>query len=230
MVIPKPISKEEWEDYLKNNDFYYRSWTPVSHGYITRTNCGNNFVYQSSDSDESYIESAPFKNIEEAELNIFFYHLTEAIKLLNFEALKPSSPEQVVEIKVPGELLLYLAEQSPELADKIHDLLLQHGKEVKTQEKRLQDTISFLNSTKALTKTIISAIEIENKFLTNEVTSLTEKLKSLEAEKLEMIEKYKSVEEALSNPNNERLAVFIGYLLSENQRLQELLDLKNMST
>lgn len=232
MVIPKPISEEEWEDYIKNNNSYNRSGIPINPGYVTIASCKHYPSYHSPYGDESYIESVPFRTFEDAKLTLFLHHLIEVCKLLNFEALKPSVPEQVVEIKVPGELLIYLAEQSPEIADKIHELLLQHGKEVKTQEKRLEDTISFLNRTKTLTKTIISAVEIENEFLTNEVTSLTSKLQSLETDKAELTKRLRLMESVVdSNAKDKNFTfAFMNYLLDENQRLQELLDLKIMST
>lgn len=229
----KPISDSEWFEYIKTNTKYWvwsininrtvniESYTvlsnPPAHYYTLMEECS---------------VSKPFKSKADAELDAFLYLLTEAFKLLNFEALKPSSPEEVVEVKVPGELLLYLAEQSPEIADKIHQLLLQHGKELKTQEKKLEDTISFLDSTKALTKSIVSAIEIENKFLTNEVASLTSKLESLEADKTELTKRLRLMESIMdSNVKDKNFTfTFMNYLLDENQRLQELLDLKIMST
>lgn len=235
MVIPKPISREEWRDYLRDNEVYYIFLFPVLGPLTVVVHPDDRFTeYFSEESPpkDEYFTSAPFKTEEEVELITFLYHLTEAVKLLNFEALKPSSPEEVVEVKVPGELLIYLAEQSPEIADKIHQLLLQQGKELKIQEKKLENTISFLDSTKALTKSIVSAIEIENKFLTNEVASLTSKLESLEADKAELTKRLRLMESVMdSNAKDKNFTfTFMNYLLDENQRLQELLDLKIMST
>lgn len=234
MVIPKLISQEEWGEVVRRGDVYWIWVIDRRRGSIKVVN-ETTRIFPMPDRDEMLHQQdlhGPFKSEEDAKLDAFLYLLTEGFKLLNFEALKPSSPEEVVEVKVPGELLLYLAEQSPEIADKIHQLLLQHGKELKTQEKKLEDTISFLDSTKALTKSIVSAIEIENKFLTNEVASLTSKLESLEADKAELTKRLRLMESVMdSNAKDKNFTfAFMNYLLDENQRLQELLDLKIMST